>query len=214
MLKFRSIVGITLSVLIVAGFGLVYWLNRPSSILEEMLEATPPPLPDTVFVGDELVPPVPVPEFDLINHSGIRVTNKDLEGKVVLLSFAYTSCPDTCPVMFGRFLNVQREFGDAIGDDIEMAFISVDPEVDTPERLKNHSEAMKSKWLFLTEEPEVMEEVWKAFRVYVEKEGGGLVSHTNLTYLIDQQGLVRVEYMGLPPDSVFVSDVQKVLAGE
>ena len=65
-------------------------------------------MPDDLFVGDEMVPPVPLAEFDLINFSGERVSNADLQGKTTLLSFAYTSCPDTCPVMFGRFLGVQE----------------------------------------------------------------------------------------------------------
>ncbi|MFQ5616400.1 MAG: SCO family protein, partial [Anaerolineales bacterium] len=135
MLKFRSGVGVVLTILLLAAVGLVFWFRQPSPQLtyDEYLEATAPPPPDDIFVGDELVPPVPVPEFDLINYSGDRVTNKDLEGKVILLSFAYTSCPDTCPVMFGRFLSIQRELANAIGEDIELVFLSVDPEVDTPE---------------------------------------------------------------------------------
>ncbi len=213
MLKFRSGVGVVLTILLLGAVGIAFWLRRPSqpSTYEELLSATAPPPPNDIFVGDELVPPVPVPEFDLINYSGDRVTNKDLEGKVVLLSFVYTTCPDTCPVMFGRFLGIQRDLASEMGEDIELVFISVDPEVDTPERLKKHAEAMNGEWFFLTEDLPVMKETWDAFKVFVEKEGP-LVSHTNLTYLIDSKGLVRVEYIGLPPASVFLSDLQKVLS--
>ncbi len=212
MLKFRPGVGLVLTVLILVAVGLSFWLRRPSSTYETLLAATPPPPPDTAFVGDEIVPPVPAPEFDLINYTGERVTNDDLKGKLVLLSFAYTSCPDACPILIGRYLGVQKEFGEAIGEDIELVFISVDPEVDTPERLKAHVKATKGKWYFLTEDLEEMEEVWAAFRMKVEKEGA-LVGHSNLTYLIDEQGLIRVRYVGLPPDSVFISDIQKLRGG-
>ncbi len=212
MLKFRSSVGVVLTILILIAVGLSFWLRRPTSSLDKYLEVTPPPLPDEVFVGDEVVPPVPAPELDLINYNGDRITNDDLKGKLVLVSFAYTSCPDVCPILFARYMKVQKEFGEAIGQDIELVFISVDPEVDTPERLKAHVEAMRGEWYFLTEDLTVMEDVWKEFHVRVEKEGA-VVGHSNLAYLIDEQGLVRVRYIGLPPASIFISDIQKLLRG-
>lgn len=212
MLKFRSGVGVVFTILILAAVGVSFWLRRPASTLDKYLEATPPPLPDTVFVGEELVPPVPAPEFDLINYTGERITNDTLKGKLVLVSFAYTSCPDVCPMLFSRYMGVQKEFAEAIGQDVELVFISVDPEVDTPERLKSHVEVMRGKWFFLTEDLATMQDVWTGFRVRVEKEGA-LVGHSNLTYLIDEQGLIKVRYVGLPPASVFISDIQKLLKG-
>ncbi len=211
MLRFRPIVKTVLVVLLLMAVGAVFWLQRPAQPRYlDTVNLTPPPMPDDLFVGDEMVPPVPLAEFDLINHTGERVSNADLQGKTTLLSFAYTSCPDTCPVMFGRFLGVQKEFGAAIGADVELVFITVDPEVDTPERLQRHAEAMDGKWYFLTEELAVMQIVWENFRVYVEKEGA-LVGHSNVTYLIDNLGLIRVRYSGLPPTSIFVADLQKLL---
>ena len=204
--------GIVLTILILIAAGSLYWPKQDApNALEVYLEETAPPLPDNIFVGDEIIPPVPAPDFELINYTGERISLQDFSGKVVLLGFAYTSCPDTCPIMFGRYLGIQNEMSDDIGEDIELAFISVDPEVDTPERLSAHVRAMKGSWYYLTEELPVMEEVWDAFNLYVEKEGP-IVSHTNLTLLIDQQGLVRVQYVGLPPESVFLNDIQKLLA--
>ncbi len=211
MLRFRPIVNTVLVVLFLMAVGAIFCLRRPAQ--PEHLDAvdlTPSPMPDDLFVGDEMVPPVPLAEFDLMNHTGERVSNADLHSKTTLLSFAYTSCPDTCPVMFGRFLGVQEEFGVAIGADVELVFITVDPEVDTPERLQRHAEALDGKWYFLTEELAAMQKVWEDFRVYVEKEGA-LVGHSNVTYLIDNLGLIRVRYSGLPPTSIFVADLQKLL---
>ena len=211
MLRFRPIVNTVLVVLLLMAVGAVFWLRRPAQPgYLDTVDLTPPPMPDDLFVGDEMVPPVPLAEFDLINFSGERVSNADLQGKTTLLSFAYTSCPDTCPAMFGRFLGVQEEFGAAIGADVELVFVTVDPEVDTPERLQRHAEAIDGKWYFLTEELAAMQKVWEDFRVYVEKEGA-LVGHSNVTYLIDDLGLIRVRYSGLPPTSIFVADLQKLL---
>jgi len=211
MLRFRPIVNIVLVVLLLMAIGAVFWLQRPSQPgYLDSVNLTPPPIPDDLFVGNEVIPPVPLAEFDLMNHTGKRVSNTDFHGKTTLLTFAYTSCPDTCPLMFGRFLGVQQEFGAVIGADVELVFVTVDPEVDTPERLQRHAEAMDGKWYFLTEELAVMQKVWEDFRVHVEKEGA-LVGHSNVTYLIDDLGLIRVRYSGLPPTSVFVADLQKLL---
>ncbi len=113
-------------------------------------------------------------------------------------------------MLFSRYMGVQKEFAEAIGQDVELVFISVDPEVDTPERLKSHVEIMRGKWFFLTEDLATMQDVWQGFRVRVEKDGP-LVGHSNLAYLIDEQGLIKVRYVGLPPASVFISDIQKLL---
>jgi protein SCO1/2 len=111
--------------------------------------------------------------------------------------------------MFGRFLDLQKEFDNALDTDIQLIFVTVDPEVDTPERLKQYTETMGGQWLFLTEELDIMREIWDTFHVYVEKEGT-LVGHSNLTYLIDELGLIQVRYSGLPPTSAFAADIRKL----
>ena len=161
MLKLRSGISALLAITIVAAVGIVYWINKPSntSILDEYLSATPPPIPNDVFIGEEAIPPIPIPEFELVDYTGETITNEDLEGKIVLLTFAYTSCPDVCPIIFGNFINIQKELGEAIGKDVELVIISVDPEVDKPERLAAHRKAMRGSWHFITGDLEVMEEV-------------------------------------------------------
>ncbi len=211
MLRFRLIVNSVLAILLLIAFGVVFWLRRPvqTSYLDTV-DVTPRTRTDDFFVGDELVPPVPLAEFDLVNHTGDRVSNADLLGKSTLLSFAYTSCPDTCQVMFGRFLGVQQEFGTGRTADVGLVFVTVDPEVDTPERLQQHTEAMGGKWYFLTEELAVMQKVWEDFHVIVEKEGA-LVGHSSTTYLIDDLGMIRIRYSGLPPTSVLLNDIRKFI---
>ena len=69
---------------------------------------------------------------------------------------------------------------------------------------------MGGSWYFLTEQLSVMEDVWQGYSIRVEKDGD-LVGHSNLTYLMDEQGLIRVRYVGLPPEEIFISDIQKLL---
>jgi len=162
------------------------------------------------FLGEPIMPPRPAPDFELTDRSGKQVRMQDFRGKLVLLSFAYTSCPDVCPLLFSRFLAVQNEFKDRLNKDLVLVFISVDPEVDTPERLDEHVRAMGGEWYFLTGSLDTCKEVWKAYRVYVKKEGV-LVSHTALTYLIDRNGLMRVRYLGIPPAKIFITDIEEML---
>lgn len=165
---------------------------------------------EEAFLGERLVPAQSAPDFDLTDRSGARVKLEDFEGKVILLSFGYTGCPDVCPALFARFLEVQQEFAADLGKDLVLAFISVDPEADTPERLDEHVRAVGGEWYFLTGRLPVMQEVWKAYRVRVEKEGV-LVAHTAVTYLIDRNGLIQVRYPGVPPARVFIADIERML---
>lgn len=212
MLKLRSRISALITIAIVVIVGVIYSANKPSdiSILDEYLSATPPPLSNDVFVGEEAIPPIPIPEFELIDYTGEPITNEDLKGKIVLLTFAYTSCPDVCPIIFAKYLNIQKELGEVIGTDVELAIISVDPEVDTPERLAAHRKAMSGNWHFITGDLEEMQEVWDSFGLYVEKVDA-TVNHLNLSYLIDENGLIRVQYVGLPPASAYLADIQKLI---
>lgn len=211
MLRLRAIANTVLAILLLIALGVVFWIRRPAQPRYlGAVNLTSSPTPDDLFVAHEVVPPVPMAAFNLINYTGERVSSADLHGKTTLLSFAYTSCPDTCQVMFGRFLSVQQELGTDVGSDIELMLITVDPEQDTVERLQQHTEAMGGKWNFLTEELAVMQKVWEDFHVFVEKEGA-LVGHSNATYLIDEFGLIRVRYSGLPPSSVFLNDIRKLV---
>jgi protein SCO1 len=215
MLKIKPSISLIISIIIVSVVGLVYGAkiskqNESQAILDGYLAETPPSEIGDIYLGEELIPPIPFPKFKLINYTGDAVSNEDLHGKIVLLSFAYTSCPDTCPIIFSKFLVLQKEFEEEIGNEIELVFMTVDPEVDTPERLSAHVLAMGGKWQFLTESLEVMTQTWQDLKIFVEKEGN-IVNHSNLMYLIDENGLLRVQYNGLPPESVFISDITKLI---
>jgi protein SCO1/2 len=173
------------------------------------VEAESAPLLAVPFAGEEVIPPRPAKDFDLIDSNGESLRLKDLKGKYVLVGFAYTSCPDVCSLLFNLFWKIQNEIGDAVPENVELVFITIDPEVDTPERLAKHTVRYEGKWHFLTDEMDEMEEVWKDFGIYVSKTGKS-VDHNMNTYLLDPNGLFRLVYGGLPPVAAIVSDMHQL----
>ena len=152
--------------------------------------------------ADELRLPVigPAPDFDLTSQDGTPVTLEDFRGKAVAVTFIYTSCADTCPLLTDKMARVQDELGSDFGTRIAFVSITVDPERDTPEVLKDYAEMFEADlagWAFLTGEPEVIQDVVRRYGVYASKAAGGDVDHTFLTSLVDPEGRLRVQYLGV-----------------
>src|SRR5262245_493558 len=97
------------------------------------------------------------PDVPLITHEGktVRFFDDLTEGKVVVINFIYTSCPDACPLETARLLQVQKILGERVGQDVFLYSISIDPLRDTPEVLRAYSERFGTGpgWLFLTGQP-------------------------------------------------------------
>jgi protein SCO1/2 len=140
------------------------------------------------------------PEFALTSQDGARVTLADLRTKVVAVSFIYTSCTDACPLLTAKMAQVQDELGPNFGSKIAFISITVDPERDTPEVLREYAQTFGANlagWTFLTGTPERIREVAQRYGVYVVKSVGGDVDHTFLTSVIDPRGTLRVQYLGV-----------------
>jgi protein SCO1/2 len=140
------------------------------------------------------------PDFELISQDGVRVALVDLRNKVVAVTFIYTSCPDTCPLLTAKMAQVQDELGPKFGSKIAFISITVDPERDTPDVLRNYAQSFGANlagWTFLTGTPQNIRAVAKRYGVSVTKSVGSDVDHTFLTSLIDQQGTLRVQYLGV-----------------
>ncbi len=165
------------------------------------------------YMGDEIVPPRIAPAFDLIDRSGKRLRREDLQGRIVLLSFAYTNCATICPLIFRSFLGVERQLEAKSLDNVTLVFITLDPDLDTPERLQDATVYLGGHWNFLTEDESKLEDVWKSYRVVREKNAG-VVDHSGITYLIDKHGLLRVRYGGTPQVSVILNDIEKLIRNQ
>ena len=139
-----------------------------------------------------------------------------MRGKVVLVAFVYTTCPDVCPLITASMQSVQRSLNGRERESVRFLSITTDPEIDSPDILKSYAgryEVDLSNWSFLTGDLKTLQPVWKAFGVKVERKARGLVNHTALTALIDTKGVMRFAYFGASPDPKKVlQDIRALLA--
>lgn len=139
------------------------------------------------------------PDFTLLNQQGERFESTKLRGKVIVVNFIYTTCPDVCPLFTANFAQLQRTLNQQHAADLFFISITTDPEVDSPKVLKAYAQRYSAdfrNWAFLTGSEAQLKEVWKAFGVKVIRKGRGLVQHTSLTTIIDRQGIRRFNYFG------------------
>ena len=156
-------------------------------------------LPVYAAGGDPALPVIgPAPPFALTSQDGKPVAVADLRGKVVAVAFIYTECPDICPMLTQKMVQVQDELGADFGAKVAFVSISLDPEHDTPAVLKDYAQFWGAKpgWSFLTGSPEAVRDVTRRYGVFFAKKEDGSVDHTQLTSLVDAEGQLRVQYLG------------------
>jgi protein SCO1 len=142
----------------------------------------------------------PAPGFALTSQDGTLVTLEDFRGKVVAVTFIYTSCVDSCPVLTAMMVYVQDLLGHDFGAKVVFVSITVDPERDTPEVLKQYAHTFGANlagWSFLTGTSAVIKEVTRRYGVFASKMANGDVDHTFLTSIVDPHGILRVQYLGV-----------------
>ena len=142
----------------------------------------------------------PAPDFALISQDGALVKLADFRGKVVAVTFIFTKCTNTCPVLTPMMSFIQDRLGSDFGTKIAFISITVDPERDTPKVLKEYGEAFGANftgWFFLTGSPQAIADVARRYGVFAAKSENGNVDHTFLTSIIDPHGVLRVQYLGV-----------------
>jgi protein SCO1 len=157
----------------------------------------------------------PAPEFTLTTTEGGRLSLRDLRGKVVAVTFIYATCTDTCPLLTAKMAGMQKRFGPDFGTQVRFVSITVDPERDTPAILaqyaRNHG-ANPAGWAFLTGTPAEIRDVGRRYGIHAQKTERGDVDHTFLTSIVDQRGILRVQYLGIRFDpEEFLRDVRSLL---
>lgn len=129
--------------------------------------------------------------FELVDQDGNNVTDRDFSDKASVIFFGYTSCPDACPTTLLDLSNWLRDLG-ADAERLNVLFISIDPERDTPARIKEYLSSFDPRIHGLTGTPEQIATAAKAYRVSyerVELEGGDYtMDHTAAIYLMDRSG--------------------------
>jgi protein SCO1/2 len=128
--------------------------------------------------------------FQLVDQDGRTVSDRDLSGRPFLVFFGFTHCPEICPTTLFEVSEVLRALGpDA--DKVQALFITVDPERDTPDKLKDYLSSFDPHLRGLTGDAAAVAAVTKAYRVYVRKvpqDSGYTMDHTAIVYLMDKTG--------------------------
>jgi protein SCO1 len=160
-------------------------------------------LPYDAAVTSSREPPLPriapAPSFTLTSQDGAQVSLADFRGKVVAVTFIYTLCTDTCPVLTPLMSFVQDRLTPDFGRTVAFVSITVDPERDTPAVLKEYGQTFGadfSGWAFLTGAPDAIHEVVRNYGVFAAKATDGGIDHSFLTSIVDRHGMLRVQYLG------------------
>ena len=152
--------------------------------------------------------------FALTDHTGKPRTLDDFKGKVVVVFFGFTQCPDVCPTTLGEMAKVVKELG-ADGGKVQVLFVSVDPERDTRELLKQYVTAFHPSFIGLVGDAEATARTAKEFTVYVQKQptkgGGYSVDHSAGTFILDQQGRLRLFAQYGAGANVLLGDIRQLL---
>ena len=135
-------------------------------------------------------------DFSLIDHNGQTRSMKDFAGKVVVMFFGFTQCPDVCPTSMAELAEIKKLLG-ARGDKLQGLFVTVDPQRDTPEVLKAYMANFDPSFLALYTTPEKLVELAKYYKVYYKKVDGKTpnsytMDHSAGSFVYDTKGALRL----------------------
>ena len=154
--------------------------------------------------------------FTLTDHTGKPRTLADFKGKAVVVFFGYTQCPDVCPTTMAEMASVMQKLG-PLADQVQVLFVTLDPERDTQELLANYVPAFDKRFLGLRGTPEQTAKTAKEFKVFYSKvpgtdPGSYTIDHTAGSYVFDRDGRLRLFIRhGQGPDPI-VHDLRQLLS--
>ena len=166
--------------------------------------------------NDPALPQIgPAPQFALTDQDGRRFALAHQRGKVAVVTFIFTGCADSCPILTAKLVGVQRTLAQK-KQEVFFIAITVDPLNDTPAQLRKYAMAQSANldnFAFLTGSFEQVEDVARRYGVFRKTQKTGNIDHTFLTSLVDRHGIVRVQYIGSRFDPVeFETDLRSLLA--
>ena len=151
--------------------------------------------------------------FELTSHLGKKVKDEDFRGKLMLLYFGYTFCPDLCPSELTGITKALNLLGEKVKE-VQPIFITIDPQRDTQEVLKNYVELFHPQFLGLYGNESELKTVTENYKVYAAKtedKGGDnyLMDHSTFTYLIGRDGKIISMFRLGTPSSVMAEEIKK-----
>jgi protein SCO1/2 len=173
-------------------------------------------------------PPVQVTDFSLMEDTGDPVRLSDMRGKVVILFFGYTNCPDICPTTLQDLTVVKEALGEDSGD-VEFVFISVDYERDDPQEVAQFLSYFDEEFIGLVGNQETLSAIGREYGLVIERENINVqheheegdehelseefyfVQHTSPTFLIDRDGYLRQVYFYGTDTDLIAESIQQVV---
>ena len=157
-------------------------------------------------------------DFALTDHNGQPRSIKDFAGKVVVIFFGYTQCPDVCPTTMAELAEVKKLLG-ADGGKLQGLFVTIDPERDTPVVLKNYMANFDPTFLALYTTPDKLALLAKDFKVYYKKVEGKTptsytMDHSAGSYIYDTQGRLRLYTRYGSGAGAMASDIKLLLGAK
>jgi protein SCO1/2 len=154
-------------------------------------------------------------DFALTDHTGKRRTLADYRGKVVLVFFGYTQCPDVCPTTMAEMAQVKAKLG-AAGEKLQVLFITVDPERDSQQLLAQYVPSFDPSFVGLYGNADETAQTAKEFKVFFQKvpgksAGSYSIDHTAGSYVFDQQGKVRLFVKHSQAADLTAADIKRLL---
>jgi protein SCO1/2 len=174
-------------------------LTTLAILLSTWLVGTQHSAPASTSSASPLADIGPAPEVRLTDQDGKPFSLSDLRGKVVVVSFIYTTCGGSCPATTHRLSRIEEVLQSTKlwGKKVEFVSISLDPERDTPEILRRYAEtydADPAAWHFLTGPPERVAKVIASWDMWVRKNPAGVLDHPSRVFLLDTRGHRREIY--------------------
>ena len=181
-----------LPLLLASVFSLSACDNQQADSSQEMILSSV----DTPFKNTDITGLQYAGDFALTDHNGQPRALADFRGKAVVVFFGYMYCPDVCPTTMAEMASVMEELG-PLADQVQVLFVTVDPERDTPEKLAQYVPEFDKRFIGLTGDQEAFDKVAKEFKVFYEKvpgkePGSYTMNHTSGSYVFDQHGRVRL----------------------
>ncbi len=135
-------------------------------------------------------------DFSMPDYNGTMRHLSDFKGKVVVIFFGYTQCPDVCPTTMAELSAVMKDLG-PLSDQVQVLFVSLDPERDTPKILSQYVPNFDKRFLGLVGDQAATQKIAQDFKIFYEKvpekkTGGYSIDHSAGSYVFDREGHVRL----------------------
>jgi protein SCO1 len=157
-------------------------------------------------------------DFVLLDQQGLMFNSEDLRGKLVLMFFGFTHCPDICPATLARTVSTWKELGERERRQVQVVFVTFDAERDTPDHLRDYLAFFDSSVIGLTGTREALAEVASRYGVVYMKETAEegseqdyMFAHSDFVYLLDREGRVRKLFKSQFDQEEMLRDVRSLL---